>query len=450
MKKLLGFILSIMPCALFAQETDNQGKSVSEYNQAVERQMTYDRSSLAVAMIYHAEDEFGKDIKAAFEKIPFPDKYDDHDIGLNIIDNAAITGVSKKGNGLIKAEFGKKLNDNDILTNAKALETLLNNSHVANYMIAKWFGLYENDVCNMELVKQRGQYNATELDVAIASQSARGLAMLSDAGEQLLGNTYLLINDMTYVTAEERAEFAKGLLDFVGSLADELLDTGNTFKDIASLGGDIADSFTGFSVKTHSYLFRLNWTDELAAIFYREYYITEPDPEKIKKFLADDRFSVSYVAHEYEYDGKSTLKGRYDRHDLVKIVCTRSMDKNVAALQLQYEDFKVKTPVYEVLVNEKGKVKGYAVKIGLKEGVTEKSSFQVVRKEIDPETNRTSYKYVATVKPVKGKIWDNRYMAAAEKEDGSELSYSTFKKTSGGEILPGMLIIEGKYSKIKY
>ena len=92
---------------------------------------------------------------------------------------------------------------------------------------------------------------------------------------------------------------------------------------------------------------------------------------------------------------------------------------------------------------------GYNIKIGLKEGITEKSKFQVVEKRFDPETNRTSYKYVATIKPEKGKIWDNRYNAAEEQAEGSDRSYTTFKKVSGGEILPGMLSIEGKYRKVK-
>lgn len=424
-------------------------QKIDSYNETVQQRMTYDRSSLAVAMILHTEDEFGQDIRVAFEAMPFPDKYDNHDVGLRVIDNAAITGVAKKQNGLIKARYGKKLNANDVQKNADALLGILNDAHVANYMIAKWFGLYESDVCNMNLIKERGQYNATELDVAIAKQSVRGLSMLSDAGEMLIANTYLLINDMTYVTAEERAAAAKGVMSVVGELADVIFGT-SIFSDLAETGSAIADSFTGFSVKNHSYLFRLNWNDEIAAIFYNEYYMTEPNPTLLDKFLKDERFSLSYVAHEYEFGEKNAVKGKYDRHDLVKMVCTRSIDKNIAALQLQYEDFKVKTPIHEVVLNQKGKVQGYAVKIGLKEGITEKSSFQVVCKEVDPETNKTTYRYVATVKPVRGHLWDNRYMAAEEKDAGSELTYTLLKKTSGGEILPGMLVIEGKYSKIKY
>jgi hypothetical protein len=125
------------------------------------------------------------------------------------------------------------------------------------------------------------------------------------------------------------------------------------------------------------------------------------------------------------------------------------MDKNIAALQLAYEDFKVKTPVYEIVTNQKGKIVGYTAKIGMKEGITEKSSFQVVQRLIDPETNRTKYRYVATLVPVKGKIWDNRYNAVTEGNPGSELTATYFKKKGGGEILPGMLIIEGKYRKVE-
>ena len=84
----------------------------------------------------------------------------------------------------------------------------------------------------------------------------------------------------------------------------------------------------------------------------------------------------------------------------------------------------------------------------MKEGITESSKFQVVQRYYDPETGKTTYKYVATVKPKKGHIWDNRYNAVLEQADGATLPYTTFTKTAGGEILPGMLLIEGKYRKV--
>ncbi len=440
-------LISVLFCAnIYAQE-----KGVLE---------EYRRNSIATMMVYHSEDSFGIHIHDAFQSIPIPDKYDDHSIGWNVIFNDSITGVKRKSNGLIKAEYGKPLSKKDVEKNGKALEKVLNDAQCAKIMVAKWFGMNLSDsTCNiwdgfnMDVIKQRGQYNASDVDVSAALNTSRGLAILADAGEELLNNSFILINDMTYVTAEEKAAAAKTTMKVLGGLLDAFLG-GSVGRQLANAGSKIADSFTGFTVKTHSYLFQLEWNDSIANTFYDKHYVENPtcteDSAKIVAFLQDTSlFTLKYVAHEYEYDGKSTLKGKYSREELVKTVCTQSMDKNIAALQLAYEDFKVKTPIYEIITNEKGKITGYTAKIGLKEGITEKSSFQVVQRILDPKTNRTKYRYVATLVPIKGKIWDNRYNAVLEEAPGSELSATTFKKKTGGEILPGMLIIEGKYSKVK-
>ena len=443
MKKIY-FILTLIACAF---SSTIKAQTIGELE-------TYRRNSIATMMVYHSEDEFGKHIYEAFQAIPTPDKYDDHSIGWNVILNDSIKGVKYGSNGLIKAEYGNPLSKNDINKNGKALEKVLNEAQCAKLMVAKWFGMTLNDNIwngfNTKLIQQRGQYNASDLDVENALNTTRGLALLSDAGEELLNNTFILVNDMTYVTAEEKAAAAKVAMNILGSLFDRIFG-GSLGSDLANTGSRIADSFTGFTVKTHSYLFQLEWNDSIANTFYNEYYTSLPniDSTKILAFLQDKSlFRVKYVAHEYEYDAKSTLKGSYSRTELVKTVCTQSMDKNIAALQLAYEDFKVKTPIYEVITNASGKVVGYTAKVGKKEGITEKTSFQVVQRVLDPETNKTTYRYVATIAPVKGKVWDNRYNAVTERSPGAHLKATTFKKKAGGEILPGMLIIEGKYRKV--
>ena len=260
MKKLFIFSIALLGAvSVFAQEGVVDSTAVAqETAKTAEQRMEYDRSSLALLMVYHPEDEFGAAIDSAYHAMPFPDKYDNHYIGFERIDNSSITGVQKGDKvGLVKAQYGKKLNAKDLEKNSKALEDILNNNRIANYMIAKWFGLYDGPVCNMNLIQERGQYNATELDVAIANQSARGLAMLSDAGEQLIGNSYVLINDMTYATAEERAAAAKTALAVIGGIFDAVMGT-DLGRNVAAIGGAIADGFTGFAVKNHSYLFRLH------------------------------------------------------------------------------------------------------------------------------------------------------------------------------------------------
>lgn len=415
--------------------------------------LSYRRNSLAMMLVYHPEDEFGKEIYKAFDSLPVPDKYDDHTVsGMRVIDNSTISGVQRRESGYYKATYGHALTAAELNSNARHTEQLLNDNEVAKKMIAKWFGLsgtsVEDMTFNTRLIQSRGQYNATDVDIALALQTTRGLIMLSDAGEELLGQTFVLVNDVTYITAEQEAQAAKVAMSAIGGLFDAFTG-GSAGRDMAKLGGAIADSFTGFKVKTHSYLYQLVWNDSVAAVFYQQHYTDKPNPEKVQAFLNDkSTYRVKYVAHEYEFDKKSVLKGQYTRTELVRTICARSMDKNIVTLAKQYEDFKVKTPVYSVLTTERGKIEGYAAKIGMKEGITDGSKFQVVQRLQDPETGKTSYKYVATVKAKKGCIWDNRYNAVLEQADEASLPYTTFTKVSGGEILPGMLLIEGKYRKI--
>ena len=413
---------------------------------------TYRRNALTTILVYHPEDEFGGEIYKAFDSLPIPDKYDDHNVGVRIINNATVKMVQRRDSGYYKATYGHALTSAELQKNAQYTEDLLNQNEVGKKMVAKWFGLQGNSVedatFNTELIQTSGQYNASDVDVTLALQTTRGLATLSDAGEELLQNTYVLVNDITYVTAEQEAAAAKTTLAVLGGIFDALAG-GNAGRQTAQLAGAIADSFTGFKVKTHSYLYQLEWNDSIAAIFYQMHYTGTPDPQKVQAFLDDKTtYRLKYVAHEYEFDKKSVLKGKYTRTELVRTICARSMDKNIVALAKQYEDFKVKTPVYQVLTADNGRIEGYAAKIGMKEGITDGSKFQVVQRVIDPQTEKTTYKYIATVKAVKGKIWDNRYNAVLEEADGATLPYTTFKKISGGEILPGMLLIEGKYRKV--
>ena len=415
--------------------------------------LAYRRNALATMIVYHPEDEFGDDILIAFDSLPLPDKYDGHEAGFKMIDNSRIAGVQLRDSGFYKATYGHALTQQELKKNAQKMEDMLNSNNVGRIMVGKWFNLHgesvETAVFNTDLIALRGQYNASDVDVNVALQTTRGLATLSDAGEELIANTFVLINDITYVTAEQEAAAAKAAMAVIGGIFDGLFG-GNTGRDLYNTTAAIADSFTGFKVKTHSYLFQLQWNDSIANIFYRNYYTATPDSSKIAAFLQDNSlFRLKYVAHEYEFDKKSVLKGQYERSELVKTICARSMDKNIAALGLQYEDFKVKTPIYSTLYNKRGLIEGYAAKIGMKEGITEKTKFQVVQRIEDPDTGKTTYKYVATVQPVKGKIWDNRYNAVTEQGVGSELTYTTFKKKAGGEILSGMLLIEGKYRKVK-
>ena len=55
-----------------------------------------------------------------------------------------------------------------------------------------------------------------------------------------------------------------------------------------------------------------------------------------------------------------------------------------------------------------------------------------------------TYKRVGVIQPKENLIWDNRYMASEEQAYGSDFSFTTFRKVSGGDFYPGMLIREIK------
>ena len=110
-------------------------------------------------------------------------------------------------------------------------------------------------------------------------------------------------------------------------------------------------------------------------------------------------------------------------------------------------------PIYRI--NDDGTVD---VQIGLKEGINEKSEFDVLM-PVEDENGRITYEKVGRISPVKGKIWDNRFGAledakaleedkdAKADEDAAGgnayLDATTFKVISGANrIMPGCLVRE--------
>ena len=138
---------------------------------------------------------------------------------------------------------------------------------------------------------------------------------------------------------------------------------------------------------------------------------------------------------------------------------TRGVDKAIVQLQRTYDEFKVNVPIGEISADGKT----VDVPIGLKEGVNELSRYDVLMPSKDPDTGKIKYQKIADLKPVKGKIWDNRFGALEDAEtraaakaagqeikddpDGEEgdvnLNATTFEVvTRLGQIVPGCVVKE--------
>lgn len=379
----------------------------------------YHRSSLYSILLKHPEKEFCNEMIEAFKSIPIPDKYNNHDLKIKVMPSPVLKALTKD-------EIEGAYKD--------AITKMLTKNKIGGRLIEKWFNRNKTTGSfDMELVAERGYYDASILDVKEARVSAKGTALLADAGEELLNHTYVIVNDIRYADKETmKGAIAGGLFaaQLVGSFFG--VDLSNVTSAVGGLTNDIA----GFKVIVTSYLFRLDWNDVTADNFYSNLWIDKsaPNAERQKKWgEAMGDFKLKYIGCATVFSGKTSLGGVEKEKDMFLKVCTRAIDKSISDLQKSFDEFKVFTPLIST--------EPLCAYIGLKEGVDEDSRYEVLEKILD-SNGRTKYERVGEIKPVKGQIWDNRFMAEFDKEDGSNLKYTTFKKMSGKEFYPGMLIRE--------
>lgn len=424
------------------------GTMVLQAQEAEKKTFTpYYRNALTNMMVYHPEDEFGYDVYTIFRDLPANDKYDEHDVELHVIDNSLVTNVRKKASGFHRQTYGGSL----VLTaeekkaNADALLELLNDAEIGKRIVARWFNLTGETLqeahFDINNIVARNDNNASLQEIEQTRQTIEGTALLQDMSDELINHSFVLVSDMTYITAENRASAAKTAVGILGAIFDGL-SGGNSGQRLTETVEDIADMFTGFKVLTHSYLFQLVWNDSISNLFYSRYYTSEPNPERIKAFLQDNSsFRLVYLGTESANYEKTKLVDRYTREELLQMITVRSIDKNVAKLQKRFESFRVKAPITSIEYDKKGKVVGYRAQIGQKEGIEDDMKFEVLEARV--VKGKLEYRRVAVLKPVRNHIWDNRFNALIENDKDGETQGTLFKldtKNAGASIYPGMLI----------
>ncbi len=380
----------------------------------------YNRSSIYTLAMLEQGKKMSDEIFLTYWNMESPEKYNDHNLSLRVI-----------------YAPGGKLNDKEM---EEQLTTFVEKNQIAKRMVAKWFNRDKaTGSFDMALIQERGNYNATQADLAQALHTARGKAMLADAGEQLIGNTFVIINDIRYVDKEEAAQKAAAVFAIIGALAGGIGgNVGDLAQSVADLGKAISDAVAGFSVDITSHLYQLDWNDEVAATFYQNYYFdaNSIDADKKKKFDADKSlFKMKYVGSYSTRSAKTVTRGLHDADQVFRKVLSRAVDNNIVQLQKKFPVFQVTTALYEV-----GDGEIYA-QIGLKEGVSATSKYEVLERRENAE-GEISYRRVGVVKPIKSKIWDNRCMATEEGAENASLNYTTFDIVSGVGFYPGMLIRE--------
>ncbi|MDD7888109.1 hypothetical protein [Flavivirga sp. 57AJ16] len=405
------------------------------YSQETPLDIKYKRSSLYTLILGDESIEYSENIQTSFINTPIPEKFNNHIVNTRIIPKAdlvyvvdSIVDSKPKKKGLLSKIPVKLGNDNKKIQedDQKAIHKYLDSLGVAKSMLAKWFHRSEKGGFDMSLVAERGLYNASDLDIKIANQNERGKALLADAGEQLIKNTFIIVNDYKYTNKEDVAAKAKSILSTVGAYAgkDAALVTA-----AASEGADVFGK--GYIVRTRAYLYKLVWNEEVAAIFYNDFWTDDDslDLERKKAFDETSIFKLEFVGVETGWaDIQSTTLTKKTNEELIEIATIRAADNVIAKLQREYEVFRTKTPLLSG--------DPLSAKIGLKEGLKKGSKYEVLEQVINKE-GIIEYKRIGVITVDKDKIWDNTYLA--DEENPSDIKYTTFKG-SKNKYYSGMLI----------
>jgi hypothetical protein len=286
----------------------------------------------------------------------------------------------------------------------------------------------------MSLIQERGAYNASELEKLRSKETNRNMAILMDAGEELIPNTYITFTMFSFESISKIANDAKNSQNDVSSLSG----ISKMVKEIRALGTQIGGK-SGFQIISYTYLFKLKWTDEDLNKFYTDYY-----NEPVEKLLKSDEFKIEYLGYHRSKGWFMTKSdNRFDPNYDIPILqqtAYRAMEKNFVELMKEYEDFRVKAPLIDVNDNT---ITAY---VGLKEGVDTKTQFEVLLKEYYPEKNKYRYKTISKIKVDKKRIWDNRYSIEGVKVKDKEGSIAnenvdrTYFIGNTEDLAPGMLI----------
>lgn len=404
--------------SLFAVVLVSTQTSMAE--EANESGMDYRRNSLYSLMVNHTDQKYSNEIKNAFLDIETSDKFNDHDLSVKVVN------------------INKKIKDSNSDEESQMITDFLNTNNVGSRLVARWFNRNtKTGECNVELVKERGLYNASEFDRAMAARSQRAQALLEDAGENLIGNTFVLVNDIRYIDKSRASQAAAGAVRVLGALAKQF--TGVDVTSLANSVGNMVETIKGFKVKINTYLYQLEWNEETAMKFYQDHYSAVPDEAK-KQAFENDRgaYKLKFVGRVESKGNATSFMGIKESEPQVMVLkaCNRAIDENIADLQSEVEAFRVKVPL--------SNANPIQAPIGMKEGVSRTSQFEVLEESEDPETGKRVYKRVGVIAPVSNLIWDNRFMAVEEGANNATLGSTTFKKVSGSDFFPGMLIREIK------
>lgn len=385
---------------------------------AQNQEVVYRRSSLCMIMVESAKLPNSEKVAAAYAKHPFPDKYNQHGVGIGsfdptvytVTDEDRIASGGKKSSAVGKA-FGQagaaslKSATGDIVdvdTLAKdvplQIEKFIEDKQLAKKLVAEWFNRQDSGRIDYELIKERGLYSANEESKEQAESTASAEDEIFKDRNEIIGNTFVVFNRLKFNPNEPIARMIR----------DQAILTANEITSEMVRQGAIKTAETlyektkeGYTANNTTWLYQLQWNDTVAEKF--DSYFLNENIDRVAAWDTTTLFKLKLVGVETVSSvvGFSLKKKRTD-DQIIELSVRRSIDAALAKLQKQYVVFRTINPV--------SSVNPVTARIGLKDGVEPGQTFEILEYSNDPKTGRQVSKTIGTVTvDKKFPIWDNRY-----------------------------------------
>ncbi|MFI3306397.1 MAG: hypothetical protein R3Y68_07790 [Rikenellaceae bacterium] len=391
----------------------------------------YRRSSLCLVLAKDKSIPNAEVIEESFLGSQMPDKYNDHNVGVRTfaIDDITTTDADydlfkeavemgilaekteKSGGELPEGAIMPTvtIDPSDKKTQMATLAyKYLRDNDFPQQMAANWFGgVSEN---TPEIVWNRGLYDASAQRIDEAAASLFGTSSLKEAGMQLIPKTFTVVSRYEYLSKDELIEQIGGVMLLAAELSGENIAIMAAKAAITTMKATMGD---GYYVKTTSFLFQLDWNDDMLTLVDTKLWNNPAEWEANKS-----SFKIKYIGSETAWaKTKAGIFTNKPESELIRIATVDAMDNVLAKLEKRYEVFKTKVPLMVAESGEGKKIEQLlTAKVGMKEGLSGGEKFEVLEAMYDEATNQHKYKRIGVVKVDKKHIWDNRYMAAEESE----------------------------------
>jgi hypothetical protein len=383
----------------FAQNASDAGKKVKSNQPGTH----YDRISLTYMLLDFGTGNYYSMLKQAFHQLKTDDKYDDNSIKQPMLPSPVTREETMNS-------FAFNLQTPDNVSN-KIKDALVKNQ-AANAVIARWFSRKDDGSFGVELLQQRGLYNASDADVAAANASKLGIAKLMDSGEELLGNSFIIVYDV-----------------------NDLIDMEEAYNRLQKNSKTpISRVKNGFQAKVSAYVYKINFNDTINAVFWNDLWANSTDPDLAQRKVKLDNyyFPVSYytrtttVAEASQYNPGQALAPKVQatpEQMMIKLL-EEGIKGNLSAIENKLEEFKVKASLFSTHPLE--------AKIGKKEGLKTDHRYFVYEMEQDA-TGKINARRKGVIRATKH-ITDNRSISTGQSKT------SRFYQVAGGRLDEGMLL----------